>query len=657
MGVPPEWRKLLYNMIAKRGGCFFEKLPATRAEAPFDVVILDAMQVLALVKRGDNYQTGPAVATLVKDVLYGHLVPTDALGRDVVAGRLLVACFDNAHAVPRNKAFTEATRDDTDTLIRSPAEFDALVAHACNLRVEEEKRTLTIRAPETTPAGVRMCEDRVRSGYHACSRFLVTRQGDFPTGGGRVWRNACLSWQLKRLVTEAVLEMQVPEGKTLLLDDGIVLTEKQYEHLAASMIKDHGYGSSPYSELARASLVGQLMSSCVERVLLLPGRKYRKLARTGLGEADHKVLYYVQRTLPLGLPCQPGKKASYLVKSQDTDVLWALLAHVGAALENPATGQVDEVEVWLDSQTPADRSNNLSRPYRFVNIVACWRALHSVLAIEFPTLKNPFESFLALVFCSANDYVEAFAGPLKLGPGTIWNTWAQALCRSSGHTEYPSFSVEGKREKVSPSFPLALKGLVDDWVAVRQPPYGVPCATHIISLRHKEAERFFYALVQRSPLLSGCARRFKEKSGWAKQGAPFESQSAPLLEVLTELATLCVGEGDQDVPPLLGVPTAAAMRARIARVNWTLDYYLNGWKTHAFGHNWFAMHGEYSRHGWTAEDITETADDPGSGVALCSQYLFAEYCPPRRGANGDSVLPRYRLRDPRLAFEVGPLAF
>lgn len=647
MGVPAEWRKFLFTLLAKRG-CFFEALPPARAAVPFDVVIIDAMQELALVKHGDAYQSGTAIGNHMKQSLYRHLVPSGY--GDVVAARLLVACLDNAYTVPRNKAFTEASRDGSETHIRKTEDFDAVVQHAKALRVAHTRHNL----PEGTSVRVaEIHEQNMRDAFRLETHFLVPRQGDFPTDGSRVWRNACLSWQLKRLVTEAAMEMEVPEGKALLLDDGIVLSEAQYAELARTMLADHGYDTPAHSSLARASLIGQLMSVRVERVLMQPRRRYRTLPSTHIGESDHKILYYVQRALPLGLTKPAGRRGAYLVKCQDTDVLWALLAHV-PTLINPATGVVDEVEVWLDSQMPSDRANGTSRPYRLVDVVACWRALHDTLVEEFPTLKNPVESFLALVFSNANDYVEAFAAPLKLGPGTLWHTWAQSLCLSSEHKDYPSFSQEGKREKVSPGFPMQMSGIVDDWVVYRAPPPNAPAAPCLIQLRHDLAARFFYGVVQRSPLLSNFAKRFQSKSVWAQRGAAFEPDAAALMEVLADLTGLATAEGDLAVPPLLSVPTKAGMRARIARINWTLDYYVNGWKTPAYTYNWFQATAEYPRHGWAA---VEHEEDAGSGVALTSQYYYAEYIPPRIDAFGAPVRGRYRLLQPMLAYEVAEPVF
>ena len=653
MGVPPEWRKLLHNLLAKWQGVFGEALPPERAAMPFDVIILDGMQELALVKTGDTYQSGPAIATLVKTALYRYVTPM-GFG-DSVAARLVVACFDHMHAVPRNKAAVEASRDHAGTIFQSPAEFDTLVAAAAKMRVHEER----LSTPHATGSQLRAMEENLQRDYSVTSHLLVTRQSALPADGTKVWRNASLSWQLRRLVTQAVLEMQVPEGKVLLLDDGIVLNEKRYAELARHMVADHGYQGRDYSELARASLIGQLMGACVERVMLLPQRRYRLLPSTKLGESDHKILYYVQRTLPLGLERTAASinstgKISYLVKCQDTDVLWALLSHVPTALINPTSGVVDEVDVWLDSQTPQDRANGISRPYRFINVVACWRALHAVLVQEFPTLKNPFEAFLALVFCSANDYVEAFASPLKIGPATLWNVWAQALCASAGRPDYPSFSVEGKREKVPATFPRAMAGITDDWVAVRVPPPGSasPAVSYQITLRHEAAMRFFYGVVQRSPLLSGYGTRFKEKSAWAQQGRPYESNPRALLELMAHLAALATEAGDPDVPPLLAVPGLAGMRARIARINWTLDYYVNGWKTPDFTYSWFATKGEYSRHGWTRRNVTGGTDDEGAGIALGSQYFYAEYAPPHKDKTGETVSGRYRMYAAELAAEV-----
>lgn len=105
--------------------------------------------------------------------------------------------------------------------------------------------------------------------------------------------------------------------------------------------------------------------------------------------------------------------------------------------------------------------------------------------------------------------------------------------------------------------------------------------------------------------------------------------------------------------PLLHIPVVVAMKARITRMNWTVDYYLNGWKTTAYETNWFEHDGESSKHGWTAIDVTETHE--GSPV---SQYLYAKYeVPNRKGTTSAPVYPRYRYLKPCVSGEVGKLVY
>lgn len=697
MGVPPEWRKFLFTWLsgraASRGGVataaaieaatsacgFFEQLPASRRTEGFDVVILDAMQELALIKHGENYRSGDAIGDRVKDTCLKHLLtrsdtpPMEDIGTvpctEVVTQRLLIVCFDNQYCVPRNKSFKETMRDqdrnggnennNTDArednepkdVILNSASFATVLIRAAKERAEMHRMDNGhLDHGEATKQQQQTLED-----FDPLKHFIITHHA-FPADGAQVWRNSALSWQLKRVVTESLCELPVPEGKHILIDEGMLMDEQYYANLVSQMLKDHGYDDGHHSTFEKVSLIGNLMKPCFQRILLKSGKEPQRMPSTGLGESDHKIPYYVQRTLPLGM-VRKGSKASYLVKCQDTDVLWMLLLHA-SSLINPVTGNIDDVDVWLDTQTPADRANGISRPYRFVNIVTVWRELIRALKEEFPTLKNPLESFIALVFCNNNDYVEAFAPQLKLGPATIWNFFAQNLADTAGNGTYPSFSTPGKRDKVSPAFPRELRGKLNDWVITTTEPaasLGTPVTHRVLALRSKPALVFFYGLIQRSPLVTGMAKQFKDQTQWARDSMPYESNHEALLESIAELSQLAANNATTKdyTAPLLFVPTVESMKARLARINWTIDYYFNGWKSVAYETNWFENNGEYSRNGWSAVDVTGSPE--GSPV---SQYLYAQYQTPKRKGTVDAPnYPCYRFLKPCISFEVGTLPY
>lgn len=648
MGVPPEWRKLLLDMLAARAGaagvCWHPTLPPAEAARGFDVVVIDGMQELAVMKHGTpptgagTPWHGRDVGTRMKRAVYNHLEAAQDAGRgEIEAKCLVILCLDNPYQVPRNKSFVQSARD-------TPAGVD----------VDEGDGPLDAAGYDAACA----CAAGLRPGFDARAHFLLN-EGPLPTTSVGVWRTVALRWQLTRLVTEALLTTYVPSGKFLMIDDALVLTEAMYASLRATMLRDHRdvLGSTPPFE--DATLVGHLMSGCMRRVLLRHGHTFKELDSAQLGEADLKVLYYVQRKVPCGLPLQ-GRRVRYLVKSQDTDVLWALLLHV-RSLINPATGAVDEVDVWLDSQTPRDRAEGVEREYRFINVVELWRRTHAFLRDEFPVLRNPLEALAAIVFCNRNDYVEALPPRFRVGPDKIWRTFAGALARASNHEKFP---IGAKRAAVPAQIPEELARALRDFVVAEERPDaraavladadGAVAHDAPIYLRRGALTAFFYYMIQTSPELKTHVERHKD-SRWATRLAAYVVDPRELLDAIAhlhELATAPAGElvpATASVPPpLFEVPTLAAMEARCARVEWTLNYYANAWKTPDYTHNWFRAGGELSLHGWAIDDVTASMFTNPS-----SHYLFAEYVPPQHDAEGACVRRgAYRFHAPRVAHDV-----
>jgi hypothetical protein len=694
MGVDPAYRQYLMAVLRARKAprdCFFAALPAHARARPFDVVVIDLMQELAVIKGAAALQmTGEDIQRRIVAAIDGHLSGSDRDDPVCTAAHLVVGCLDNMHQVPRNKAFVESGRDSdkagssAESIIMSTAaEYEALLATCARLASEaaRERHRYTKTMAETDAA-----EAHAHAQFSDERDFLITR-GPIPTSGAKIWRNAALSWQLKRLVTEAVCAMPVPPEKHVLLDEGLPLNSKQYGPLRARMLSDHGPVSSiPPHE--RAALVGHLMKGCLRRIVLEHGGRGKQLPVTGLGESDHKILYYVQRRAPLGLrvPLQnrpPGeRRVRYLIKCQDTDVMWQMLAHM-RTLINPETGDVDEVDVWFDTQTPTDRAKGESREYRFIDAVELWRQTHDWLREAFPALKNPLEALLFTVFCNNNDYVERFPAHMQIGPVTVWNTLMELFALGSGKPAYPSSS--GKPAPVTKTDParwrLAMRVNTFTVATERATDHGLAqlaghvhlveggsVALHVydtpIHVVAKTGVDVLYALVQRSKSLRALVAKHGEPANPLKTGNLVEN-AHELLETVAQLhareMSALIGAADADtakstIAPMLDVPLVPAMEARLARIVWTVNCYVNGWKSTAYTYNWFDHNGEYSRHGWRAVDVTGTPHG-----APNSQYLYADYHPPvwpeRPEDEYDKVNGFYRYLRPELCHEVVKSAY
>lgn len=620
MGVPVEWRSFLWKWMTSRGRaqCFRPSLPHSGEGSRFDIVLVDAAQYVACIKYKPSCDTGYAVC----QALWGAL---DHCLNAEPRPSLVIACLDNSYTVPRNKSIVERERDEAPQRRATEKTDDPLPRFSANQQVSYDAMVEEVKSS--------------RGNYREGEHFLID-EGAFPAHGTQVWRSTILRWQLLRMLTNTVLSMNIPEGQRLLFDEGIALSKERYRTLHAEMLSQHGYDDGTHSDYDKAVLVSQLMRSCTQRVLVHPDHQFSCFPSTGVGESDNKLFYYVQRTPPMGMkriarPNGELQPFSYLIRCQDTDVLYAALMHV-SSLINPSTGNVDEVSVWLDTQTPGDASRGESLPYRFVNVVELWRCLHHEMAQEFPSLKCPLEALIVLVFCNANDYVEPFPSSLSISCGTLWNAFANA---HASKADYPQFTNPEKRVKRLANFPKSLRGVFNDSILSypRAPDEAdgkedAPLLRMtLVEVQYEAAMKFLYYVVQTSRGLVSAARRCNVDLAYTEDAGKLQQT---LLELQTRLSQRAKSDAEEEMRrkgktqpeaplPLLGVPSQRLMMARIARINWTLSYYANGWKTGEFAHNWCLSEDDYSLHGWTIREVTGAlAVMPDSG------YLYADYVHP-----------------------------
>jgi len=161
-------------------------------------------------------------------------------------------------------------------------------------------------------------------------------------------------------------------------------------------------------------------------------RKVDQMDQTHIiGEADLKIPRYVR--------LMAGRKHIY-IDCSDTDLLAILLLMIRDII--PKTGKMLS-KVTLNVTTSTDEHPKRPRPRNpstdpedknywvaglpplppkmgVVDMVGLWREIHKWYAVEFPTIRNPVESFVLYLIMVGTDYIK---NPPRLGEKLLWKAY------------------------------------------------------------------------------------------------------------------------------------------------------------------------------------------------------------------------------------------
>ncbi len=229
----------------------------------------------------------------------------------------------------------------------------------------------------------------------------------------KAWRSIGPRLQLYRVITLAVIAMDVRPGLVLLLDDGLAINDSTYCGVRNDMINDHGFNTR--SEYDKECLVASLSRHhMTERIYIYPDDKIARQPCAFIGEADIKICHYITPDVD-----------STIIHSQDNDSLYIALLH-GKTLADPNTRRIDDrYEIVIDTQTPKDQRRGISRPYRFVDIKILYNSIMDLFEKEYPTIKNPIETIAMLAYTIKTDYTQPFHRYLGITERVVWDTFSE----------------------------------------------------------------------------------------------------------------------------------------------------------------------------------------------------------------------------------------
>jgi hypothetical protein len=288
----------------------------------FDISIIEGMPHFAvkILTLQNEHQTMHQLAVTLKKQIYSVFDNVD---------RGIVLLLDNFYLVPGNKSLVEIKRDNTKT------------------------ETVNLNSPIKTWLNEdEYLELRKKKNLNEDELIYENTEQSLDMKGIYLWRDINLRWLIHRLLSHELLKINVPEGKFLLIDEGIFLSKEDYKIKSKEILEKYEMNKEEISLFDKQTLISYEMMNEMKSAFVFPGHQVKYEQSNRIGESDLKILSHIKRT---------ENNDSYIVSSPDGDILLMLLLHMKSIL-NPITFEFDN-KVFLDTQTPGDKSKGTNRDY------------------------------------------------------------------------------------------------------------------------------------------------------------------------------------------------------------------------------------------------------------------------------------------------------
>lgn len=423
MGGHDEWLAFLLKIFPH---CFTSEL---EENTHFDTCIVDGTQFLAQIRQnkpGSSFDAKYLSYDMVS-MVYHYMNNENDKSRPII-DKSTVILLDTVSHVTKNKASTQQDRDNTDN--NDEDDDDDNNNNNNNNSIKE----LNVILNEET------YENLIKE-LNIDYNDLIIHKDMLPCKsicGNTIWRSHNLRWQLNTMViTEMMINVEVPRNKILVIDDGVIFhSREEYKKLRRQMFEDTGFqNKSPYEQEVLVSLLINSSTKLNYRYMIHHDKKMNREESTQMGESDIKICNHIF------LFDKDGKKhpmRRYLVVSQDSDIIFILLAHM-KRLINPETKEIDDdIGIFVDRQTPTMKRKNISNAHRFVNIKELYYSIIKLFNTEYPTIAYPIETLLFLVNSLNTDYTDRLGDKyLGITRSVVWNVFSELHHRGyTSNNEY-----------------------------------------------------------------------------------------------------------------------------------------------------------------------------------------------------------------------------
>ena len=596
MGLTPEFKKFLYSLFPQ---CFSSVLPN---DQEFNIVIKEVLPSIVpkiLDINSDRNTTMNQLCFNFKKDCYDIIHTMPGLRR-------LILLIDNHHYVPGNKSLTEIKRDNS----KKPANKTCLGEEEyCKLRYDKNLKP---------------------------DQFIIINESENinKIDGNILWRDGNFRWIIHYLLTNEFTKMSIPEGKELVIDDGLFYKPSELKDLRMKILEEYNMDNRYISDYEKDCLFSFEIKNYYKLGYIYPGQKIYTKNSLGIGESDLKIPSHINRN---------NTNDSYLVITPDSDVLAILLLHQ-KSLINPDTLNIDNI-VFIDTQTSVDKAHNESRETRFVNINLLFISIIDFFKQEYKDILYPVETMIFLFISYFSDYNETISPYLNVGPAKIWNSFS-LLHSTNRNRGYITFKQSGKNiplrsKTIDNNIPFQYKGesLLNNFLSLdafnhtqldkiyefdeysSETNQSYFSNYFVVKFKEEDIVKFFCFVYQQ-----GLLKKFKE-SGVLKS-SNFIIDYNDLLTKAREFkitSTLVTGKNPPtDIPDYCGLLSYNDLITRIRTLLWIMNYYQNGWKSRTeFCDNYYlsANHLQtISIHGWTL--IKFDPNNPENTYSISSNHVL-----------------------------------
>ena len=460
MGGYDQIRNFLLTLFPE---CFHATLDELGEGAyHFDIMIIDMMQFLGqcVKNRTDDKFVASDVNRNMVDSLRFYMNNENDLPKRVTSDKFVVL-FDSPLYVPRNKATTQLTRDlptnrhtneqdegrntlndgdmeeikqtnITGSIIHDNNEEDLMNEDSNESVINErqfneillEYMVKTDNCKSKYSNNMSNSDDIIPDVVPHPTNIIIDRNMPFleKLKGGMVWRSNVFKYQLLRMVTHEILAfITIPLHKCIIIEDGIAVSDKVVDATCKRILTDYKFENR--SKFDQACLISQfMMRNMANRLIVYSDKKVVRNPVTQVGESDVKIIQYIRTTNGL-------KK--HLVVSQD--IIFILLLHMKRLLASrfgnfsgtkEGEGK-EEMDIWIDTQTPSDARKNNNRSYRYIHVTKLYHSIISLFAKEYPSITTPIETFIFMVFSLKTDFTLGFHKCLGITHLQVWNTFSE----------------------------------------------------------------------------------------------------------------------------------------------------------------------------------------------------------------------------------------
>ena len=252
-----------------------------------------------------------------------------------------------------------------------------------------------------------------------------------------------------------------------------------------------------------------------------------------IGESDFKIPRNISHTT----------QGNIYIRSNDSDTICILLLHMRSWI-NPLTGRI-KYGIFVDTEMT-------SKHGEITDIVSLWRKILVYYKEHYPGIKYPIETQVMLILLTGSDYTDGFP---QLGPKKIWDSFSDG-----GHKIlYPN--SKRKHNSDIPNIESMVSSDYDDQTIIMEFAYGNPDQRYGIKVAEHRVYQFIAYMYH----------KFIMKSPYPEQGI---KNLDAIRSNAKERDSRCKRDSSKwNIPD-----TDEEIYAKIRRVVWNLDYFLNGSK-------------------------------------------------------------------------------